>query len=68
MPGSGTKEGQSKPASFDIVDGIFCVGLVCILVGLGLAVGWGWGLTSVGIILTGYAIYLSIPERPAEVK
>jgi hypothetical protein len=64
MPDSEKKNKQARPASLDAVDVIFWAGLVCLLVGLGLAVGWGWGLAAVGGILIGFAIFASIPAKP----
>jgi hypothetical protein len=64
MPKPEIKNKQARPASLDVVDILFWAGLVCLLVGLGLAAGWGWGLAVVGGILTGYAIWLSTPASP----
>ena len=64
MPEKDKKEQQTRPANFDMVDVIFGAGLVCLLVGLGLEIGWGWGLFMDGAILCGYAIWLTTPARP----
>ena len=62
MPGM--KEKTPRPARLDITDIMFCAGLALLLVGLGQEIGWGWGLATVGVILTGYAIWLATPVMP----
>jgi hypothetical protein len=41
-----------------LIDVIYLTGLVFLLTGLGLAVGWGWGLAADGAILTATGLWL----------
>jgi hypothetical protein len=69
MQETGKKEKrQARPTSLDAVDVIFWAGLVCLLVGLGLTVGWGWGLAAAGSVLTGLGIFLASPPKHKEGK
>jgi hypothetical protein len=57
---------KARPARLEMVDLIFLAGLVFILVGLGLEVGWGWGLLAIGTILVGMTVWLTMPGTPGE--
>jgi hypothetical protein len=52
---------KTRPARLDMEDVIFLAGLVFVLVGLGMEVGWGWGLLAVGVILVGMTAWLAAP-------
>jgi hypothetical protein len=59
------KTEKARPARLEMVDLIFLAGLVFILVGLGLQVGWGWGLFVDGVIMVGVGIWAVKPSLPA---
>jgi hypothetical protein len=48
---------SSVPAE-TLIDIMFLTGLVFLFAGLGLAVGWGWGLAADGVILVATGLWL----------
>lgn len=57
--GKTNTEGQTS-ARLEMEDLIFLAGLVFVLVGLGVEVGWGWGLLAVGVILVGLTSWVML--------
>jgi hypothetical protein len=55
---------KARPARLEMEDLVFLAGLVFILVGLGLEVGWGWGLLADGVIMIGMVGWLTAPATP----
>lgn len=53
--------GKTRPARLEVEDFLFMAGLVFMLVGLGLELGWGWGLAAVGAILVGMTFWMTTP-------
>jgi hypothetical protein len=53
--------------SIETTDALYFVGLICLLAGLGIAIGWGWGLAAVGAILTGTGLW-SVSTPPLALK
>ena len=47
-----------------IPDVLYLAGLVFLFAGLGLAVGWGWGLAADGAVMIGTALWLVAPLPP----
>lgn len=60
-PESEEKTEKARPARLEMEDLIFLAGLVFVLVGLGVQVGWGWGLFVDGVIMVGVGIWSAIP-------
>lgn len=55
---------KTRPARLDMEDVLFMAGLVFVLVGLGITVGWGWGIAVVGFIMVGVSLWMTTPVAP----
>ena len=54
---------ETRPARLEVEDFVFLAGLVFMLIGFGLELGWGWGLAAVGVTLVGMTFWMIAPSK-----